>query len=186
MALYHFHVTQLKRSAGQSADATAADRAGEKLYCDYYGKMHDYTSKQGVVHTEIMLPENAPEAYRDRATLWNAVKVVEKNDRAQLAYNFDIALQNELTMEENIELARAFVQQEFVDRGMIADLCVHMPEGVGGEANPHFHVLCPMRPINPDGTSGAKQRREYALDANGNRIRNAKGNYVFNAVHTTD
>ena len=186
MALYHFHVTQLKRSAGQSAVAAAAYRAGEKLYCDYYGKTHDYTRKHGVVHTEIMLPENAPEAYHDRATLWNAVEVVEKNDRAQLAYNFDIALQNELTMEENIELARAFVQQEFVDRGMIADLCVHMPEGVGGNANPHFHVLCPMRPINPDGSFGAKQRREYALDANGNRIRNAKGDYVFNAVHTTD
>ena len=85
MALYHFHVTQLKRSAGQSVVAAAAYRAGEKLYSDYYGKTHDYTRKHGVVHKEILLLANAPETYRDRATLWNAVEVVEKNDRAQLA-----------------------------------------------------------------------------------------------------
>ena len=85
MALYHFYVTLRKRSAGQSAVAAAAYCAVEKLYCGYYGKTHDYTHKQGVVHTEIMLPENALEVYRDRATLWNAVEVVEKNDCAQLA-----------------------------------------------------------------------------------------------------
>ena len=38
MALYHFHVTQIKRSAGQSAIGSAAYRAGEKLYCEYYGE----------------------------------------------------------------------------------------------------------------------------------------------------
>ena len=73
-----------------------------------------------------------------------------------------------------------------MSRGMIADLAVHMPEGVCGDANPHFHVLTTMRPLNPDSTFGSKQRREYKLDENGNRLRDDRGNYIFNAVHTTD
>ena len=186
MALYHFHVEQIKRSAGQSVIAAAAYRAGEKLYSEYYGETNDFTRKVGVLHTEIMLPPNAPPEYADRQTLWNAVEKAEKNKKAQLAYSFDIALQNELSMDENIALARRFVQEHFVSKGMIADLAVHEPDKENGIPNPHFHVLTTMRPLNPDGTWGNKQRREYALDENGERIRDEKGEYVFNAVHTTD
>ena len=186
MALYHFHVEQIKRSAGQSAIAAAAYRAGEKLFSEYYGETNDFTRKGGVLHTEILLPPNAPPDYADRQTLWNAVEKVEKNKKAQLAYSFDIALQNELTMDENIALARRFVQENFVSKGMIADLAVHEPDKENGIPDPHFHVLTTMRPLNPDGTWGNKQRREYALDDNGERIRDEKGDYVFNAVHTTD
>ena len=186
MALYHFHVEQIKRSAGQSAIAAAAYRAGEKLYSEYYGETNDFTRKGGVLHTEILLPPNAPQSYSDRQTLWNAVEKAEKNKKAQLAYSFDIALQNELTMDENIALARRFVQEHFVAKGMIADLAVHEPDKENGIPNPHFHVMTTMRPLNPDGTWGNKQRREYALDENGERIRDEKGEYVFNAVHTTN
>ena len=127
MALYHFSVSQIKRSAGQSALAAAAYRAGERLYSEYYDEISDYTRKGGVLHTEILLPAHAPACFRDRATLWNAVETAERHPKAQLAYSFDIALQNELSLNENIELARAFVQKEFVDRGMIADLAIHFP-----------------------------------------------------------
>ena len=186
MALYHFHVEQIKRSTGQSAIAAAAYRAGEKLYSEYYGETNDYSRKGGILHTEILLPPHAPLEYEDRQTLWNAVEKVEKNKKAQLAYNFDIALQNELTREENIALARRFVQEHFIGKGMIADLTVHEPDKENGISNPHFHVMTTMRPLNPDGTWGNKQRREYALDEKGKRIRDEKGDYVFNAVHTTD
>ena len=110
----------------------------------------------------------------------------EKNKNAQLAYSFDIALQNELSMEENIALARRFVQEHFVSKGMIADLAVHEPDKENGISNPHFHVLTTMRPLNPDGTWGNKQHREYVLDENGERKKDENGNYIFTAVHTTD
>ena len=106
MALYHFSVSQIKRSAGQSVLAAAAYRAGERLYSEYYDEISDYTRKGGVLHTEILLPAHAPERFRDRATLWNAVEAAERHPKAQLAYSFDIALQNELSLNENIELAR--------------------------------------------------------------------------------
>lgn len=109
-----FSIAQIKRSAGQSAIASAAYRAGERLYSSYYGEVSDYTKKGGVIASEIMLPPHAPEIYLDRATLWNAVENCEKHPKAQLAYSFDIAMQNELTLEENMELARKFVQEQFV------------------------------------------------------------------------
>lgn len=173
MALYHFHVGQIKRSAGRSAVECAAYRAGEKLYSEYYGLVSDYTRKGGVMYTEILLPPHAPREYADRQTLWNAVEEAERNRNAQLAYSFDIALQNEFTMEENMQLARKFLLDNFVSRGMIADFAVHQPNKNGGISNPHFHVMCPIRPLNPDGTWGAKQRRVY------------RENGKFDAVPTT-
>lgn len=94
-------MTQIKRSAGQSAVAAAAYRAGEKLHSAYYGEDSDYTRKGGVICSEILLPSHAPPEYADRETLWNAVEKAERGKKAQLAYSFDIALQNEFSMQEN-------------------------------------------------------------------------------------
>ena len=167
--------------------ASAAYRAGEKLHSEYYGEDSDYTRKGGVICSEILLPFQAPLSFSDRETLWNVVEKVERGKKAQLAYSFDIALQNEFSMQENIDLARQFLLEQFVSRGMTVDFAVHQPDKEdGGIQNPHFHVMCPIRPIEPDGRWGNKQRREYVLDEDGNRIRDEAGNYVFNAVPTTD
>ena len=152
----------------------AAYRAGEKLYSEYYGLVSDYTRKGGVIHTEILLPPHVPREYADRQTLWNAVEEAERNRNAQLAYSFDIALQNEFTLDENITLARKFLLDNFVSRGMIVDFAVHQPDKNCGISNPHFHVMCPIRPLNPDGTWGVKQLRVY------------RENGKFDAVQTTD
>ena len=167
--------------------AAAAYRAGEKLHSEYYGEDSDYTRKGGVICSEILLPSHAPPEYADRETLWNAVEKAECGKKAQLAYSFDIALQNEFSMQENIDLARQFLSDNFVSRGMVADFAVHQPDREdGGISNPHFHVMCPIRPLDEHGRWGNKQRREYVLDEHGERIRDEAGNYVFNAVPTTD
>ena len=187
IALFHFHVTQIKRSAGQSAVAAAAYRAGEKLHSEYYGEISDYTRKGGVICSEILLPSHAPLEYADRETLWNAVEKAERGKKAQLAYSFDIALQNEFSMQENIDLARQFLLDNFVSRGMVTDFAVHQSDKEDGSiSNPHFHVMCPIRPIELDGRWGNKQRREYVLDEHGERVLDEAGNYVFNAISTTD
>lgn len=187
MALFHLNVTQIKRSKGQSAIAAAAYRAGEKLYSEYYGETSDYTNKGGVICSEILLPDHAPKKYADRQTLWNAVEKVERGKNSQLAYSFDIALQNEFSLDENIALARQFLLEHFVSRGMVVDFAIHVPDTEpGGISNPHFHVMAPIRPIEPNGKWGMKQRRVYELDEEGNRLLDADGNYIFNAVPTTD
>ena len=187
MALFHLNVTQIKRSKGQSAIAAAAYRAGEKLYSEYYGETSDYTQKGGVICSEILLPDHSPREYADRQTLWNAVEKAERGKKAQLAYSFDIALQNEFSLDENIALARQFLLEHFVGRGMVVDFAVHVPDTKpGGISNPHFHVMAPIRPIEKNGKWGCKQHRVYELDEEGNRLLDADGNYIFNAVPTTD
>ena len=157
MALFHLSVTQTKRSAGQSAIASAAYRAGERLYSEYYGEYSDYTQKgrRDLLRHSPAVP-CSPE-FADRQTLWNAVEKAERGKNAQLAYSFDIALQNEFSLEENIALARQFLLENFVSRGMVVDFAVHQPDREdGGIPNPHFHVLCPIRPIEQNGKWGLK------------------------------
>ena len=144
MALFHLSVTQTKRSAGQSAIASAAYRAGERLYSEYYGEYSDYTRKGGVICSDILLPSHAPPEYADRQTLWNAVEKAERGKNAQLAYSFNIALQNEFSLEENIALARRFLLENFVSRGMVGVSNRHVTDGSldFGQRKDVFHQLC--------------------------------------------
>ena len=187
MGCYHFHLNQLSRGKGQSAIASAAYRAGEKLKCTYYGEVSDYTRKGGVVLAEIHLPKHAPDRLKDRETLWNEVEWIEGNKKAQLAHSFDIALMNEFSMEENMELARRFVEEQLVARGMIADLAIHDPKKEKDKIpNPHMHIMVPIRPLQEDGTWGQKQKKVPVLTPDGQPVLNQKGQPVFRAVHTTD
>ena len=156
MALYHFNVTQVSRGKGQSSDASASYISGEKLYDKYYGKSHDYTHKEGVLYTEVLLPEYAPERLKDRETLWNEVEEIEKHPKAQLCYSFNFALQNELSYAENEEIAKRFIKENFLSRGMIVDYAIHNSSRNDNVPNPHVHMLIPIRPLNKDGTWGAE------------------------------
>src|SRR5262245_3033424 len=98
-----------------------------------------------------MLPENAPEAWTDRERLWNDVEAFEKRKDAQLAREVEFALPREMTKRQGIELARDFVQWEFVASGMIADLNVHWDIGEDGTPKPHAHVMLTMRAMDEDG-----------------------------------
>lgn len=151
MAIYHFSGTVISRSQGRSAVACAAYRSGELLHDERYDKNHDYTEKNDIAHTEILLPSHAPEWMRNREKLWNAVEAFEKRKDSQLAREFNFALPRELTIDQNIALARDFVKQEFVSKGMVADLCVHNDKMPSGEFQPHAHVMLTMRQVTPGG-----------------------------------
>ena len=180
---FHSHVQVISRGKNKSAVAAAAYRAAELIKNEYDGRVHDYTRKGGVVHAEILLPAHAPDEYADRATLWNAVEKVEKAENSQLARELDIALPAEFTLAQNVALAREYVQKTFVDAGMCADLCLHDT----GKGNPHMHVMLTMRPINEDGTWGGKQKKEYALDRDGNKIYDKKKRqYKCKSIPSTD
>ncbi|KTE46388.1 MULTISPECIES: Ti-type conjugative transfer relaxase TraA [unclassified Sphingopyxis] len=151
MAIFHFSAKVIGRAAGRSAVAAAAYRAGERLHDERLDRDHDFRAKSGVEHSEIMLPEGAPERFSDRATLWNEVEGCEKRKDAQLAREVEFSIPREMTKADGIELARDFVQSEFVDRGMIADLNVHWDIGADGQPKPHAHVMLTMREVGEDG-----------------------------------
>lgn len=159
------------------------DRAGEKITNDYDGITHDYSRKGGVVYTEILLPEDAPDEYTDRSILWNAVEKIEKAKNSQLAREIELALPVELTREQNIYLVREYARDNFVDSGMCADICVHDKN----DGNPHAHIMLTLRPFNVDKSWGDKQRKEYILDKNGEKIYDPKKRqYKCKSVPTTD
>lgn len=166
MAIYHCTCKIISRGKGRSAVGSAEYRSGEKLKNEYDGIEHDYTKKGGVVYSEVMLCENAPKEYKDRSTLWNAVERIEKNSSAQLAREYEVALPVELNREEQIQLVRDFTKANFTDKGMCADFAIHDK----GDGNPHAHIMLTIRPIEKDGTWGAKAVNEYVLNKNGERI----------------
>lgn len=158
MAIYHFSAQTVNRTAGRSATAAAAYRAGEEIVDERQGLIHDYTRKGGVLHTEIMTPPNAPAWASDRASLWNAVERAEKRKDAQVAREIVVALPHELNEVQRIELLRGFVKEHFIDLGMIADVAFHAPDSKGDMRNFHAHVMLTMRDISPDGFSDKKNR----------------------------
>ncbi|MEG8222341.1 Ti-type conjugative transfer relaxase TraA [Sphingomonas sp. HH69] len=156
MAIFHFSVQVISRAAGRSAVSAAAYRAGERLHDERLDRPQDFRARSGVEHSEIMLPQGAPEQWHDRERLWNDVEAFEKRKDAQLAREVEFAIPREMTKAQGIELARDFVSTEFVDRGMIADLNVHWDIGADGQPKPHAHVMLTMREVaqREDGTAG--------------------------------
>lgn len=157
MAIYHFSAKVISRANGSSAVASAAYRSASRLHDERLDRAHDFSNKAGVVHSEVMLPEGAPERLSDRTTLWNEVEAGEVRKDAQLSREVEFAIPRELTQQQGIDLARDFVKSEFVDRGMIADLNVHWDIASDGLAKPHAHVMLTMREVGEDGF-GAKVR----------------------------
>ncbi|MBZ9991407.1 Ti-type conjugative transfer relaxase TraA [Mesorhizobium sp. BH1-1-5] len=157
MAIYHLHVKVISRKAGSSAVASAAYRSASRLRDERIERSHDFSAKRGVVHSEVMLPDNAPAAWCDRERLWNDVEAFEMRKDAQLAREVEFALPRELNQAQGIELARDFVQAEFVNRGMVADLNVHWDRAEDGSPKPHAHVMLTMRSVNENGF-GSKVR----------------------------
>ena len=153
MASYHLCCKVISRGQGRSATAAAAYRAAERIYDRRTGLEHDYERKRGVVRSEVLLPRDAPEIYRDRGELWNAVEAAETRSNSRLSREFELALPRELCRDEQFDLARGWAERELVSRGMCADVCMHDR----GDGNPHAHIMCTTREAGPDGF-GAKNR----------------------------
>ncbi|MBB3941454.1 Ti-type conjugative transfer relaxase TraA [Novosphingobium fluoreni] len=157
MAVYHFSAKVISRAGGSSAVAAAAYRSASRLHDQRLDRAHDFSNKAGVVHSEILLPDGAPEQWRDREQLWNDVEAVEKRKDAQLAREVEFAIPREMSQADGIALARDFVEREFVARGMVADLNVHWDIGEDGSPKPHAHVMLGLRKVTEEGF-GAKVR----------------------------
>ena len=182
---FHFSISMISRGKSKSAVASAAYISCEKLTNEWDGVIHDYHNKKGLLHSEIFLPENVPKKFQDRSFLWNSVELNEKASNAQLARNFIIALPKELSFEENKNLIIDFIQENFVSKGMIADLAIH-DESSEGNNNVHAHIMTTLRPINEKGLWQPKSKKEYVLDETGEKIKLKSGNYKTRKVELTD
>ena len=194
MAVYRLSASIVSRSAGRSVLAAAAYRAadilteqgqafsqalaaaayragaalsqdGERGDREGSGLVHDYSRKQGVVHSEILTPAGAPVWMHDRERLWNAVEAGEKRKDAQLARELQLALPREFDRKQQIELVRGFAREQLVARGMIVDLALHDTRARDGERQPHAHLLLTMRGLDPDSRTGFAAKKEIAWNS---------------------
>ena len=157
MAIYHLEAKVVSRGAGRSAVAASAYLSCSRLYNDYDGIQHDYTKKQGLVWQQVFLPEYAPQEWKDREQLWNAVEEVETAKDSRLAREFVVALPIELNRGEQIDLLQEFIREQFVSDGMCADAAIHDTDG----HNLHAHILLTVRPLDEQGRWQYKTEKEY-------------------------
>ncbi len=173
MAIFHMSFSNISAGKGRSAIASAAYRSGEKLFDNKEGRNYFY-GRSIMPETFILKPKNAPEWANDRQKLWNEVEKKDRKANSRYAKEFNVALPVELSADEQKELLIKYVQENFVDEGMVADVAIHRDHA----DNPHAHVMLTNRPFNPDGTwGGIKSKKQYILDENGNKTYTGTSKY---------
>lgn len=158
MAIAHLSAKNISRKSGRSPVAAAAYRSGERLYNEREGLTHDFTQKEGVVYSEIITPEKAPEWAKDRQKLWNEADRAEDNSTrrstARTAKEIEVALPKELNRQQQIELVKDFTKENITKRGLVADINIHDKR----DGNPHAHILVTTRKVGQDGFDKKKDR----------------------------
>ena len=169
MALYHFCVKTFSRGTRSTVRAMAY-RAGCKLYDAQTGESFNYRTKE-VQNVELVLPKDAPSWAVEIQSLMktNREKGVqafcekaegaEKRIDARVWREFEFSLHRELSEEQNIELAREFVQDQICGHGMAAQMNFHFDvDEETGEPKPHCHVVATTRRLEEGGFSLKKER----------------------------
>lgn len=164
MAIFHLSVKNIGRSQGRSVIACSAYRSGTQLEDVETGIIHDYTRKKDIAFSEVIICQNAPKEYTDRQTLWSAVQSIEKQSNARLAREIEVAIPNELDLEQSKKLIHSFAQS-LADEGMCVDVNIHWKNG-----NHHAHIMATTRPIQKNGQWGQKEKKGYKLDEQGQKI----------------
>ena len=170
MAIFHMSFSNISAGKGRSAIASAAYRSGEKLFDDKEGR-HYFYARSVMPESFILTPKNAPEWASNREQLWNEVKKKDRKSNSRYAKEFNVALPVELSESEQKELLTKYVQENFVDQGMVADVAIHRDH----QDNPHAHVMLTNRPFNPDGSWGLKAKTQYIKDENGKQLLTKSG-----------
>ena len=177
----HAHAKQVKRSAGRSSVAAAAYRSAERLEDERTGEIHDYTRKQGVEHTRIYVPDDAPAWARDRSRLWNAAEVKENRDNSTTAHELEVAFPFEFNAMQRREAGDRIARELMRRYGCAVDIAYHQPSRGGDQRNYHAHILFTTRALDASRSDGwaRTKYRDLAHDLKdkktGEKYRDAEG-----------
>jgi len=168
LAIYSLRVQTIGRGEGRSVVAAAAYRSGSSLADNRLGMDFDFSAKrEGVTHTEIAAPENAPPEFLDREVLWNAADAADRRKDSVPAREILVALPHELNDEQRRELVQEFARGSLAGRGMIADIAIHRPGGEGDDRNHHAHILVTTRNVDRSGFTSKNPEwnaREFVVE----------------------
>ena len=169
MAIYHFRMSNVSRSAGASSVAAVSYITARRMMDERTGQMHyGYGRRERVLAEGTELPAGAPSAYRDPAVLFNAVEAAATRKDARTAKKIVVALPREFSLEQDMEAVRRFVAEQVGARGYAATWAIHDD---AGHNNPHAHIVIAARPIDAKSGRWAPLRSSrFVLDEQGRRI----------------
>ncbi|QYA34000.1 MobA/MobL family protein (plasmid) [Macrococcus psychrotolerans] len=174
---YMLRVSHINR-ATRNIVACASYRSDDALFSERTNEKIKFRNHSVQPESFILTPENTPDWATDRERLWNEVDKIEKKNTKtkspRLATEVLLSLPNDLERNVQRELVNNFVNDEFISRGMIADVSIHRDD----INNPHAHILLTIRPLNADGTWGNKTVTRTKYDENGTPVLNKNGNKV--------
>lgn len=152
MALYSLSATPI---GGAKTEA----RSCASAFCAYVEREAEYAAKGGHVTSFVLLPEGAPEEWRDPHILWAAVDEIE-GTTGHAATEYRGALANEISLEQNIEAILGWTK-DHVEEGRCVHVAIHESPVRPGEY--HFHILETVRGIDKDGKWINKRETFYPV-----------------------
>lgn len=151
MASYHLSVKSISRKEGRSSTGAAAYRSAARIHDLRTGEIFDFTRKRGVMHREIVVPDDAPVWALDRQALWNAAEKAETRKNSTVGREFEVALPSELGAHARQALVMNFARELVARHGMAVDVAIHAPHRHGDQRNYHAHLLCSTRRLTGEG-----------------------------------
>jgi hypothetical protein len=167
MAIYSCNISNVSRAKGSSSCATLSYISAKSIYEERTGNRYSYGRNERVATVNTILPDNAPEEYKNPEILFNAIENYETAQNARTAKKIMVALPREFTLELQKEVVESFIQQNLTSQGYAATYAIHHDKE---NHNPHAHILVVNRQIGEKGEWSCKRKMEYALDENGERI----------------
>lgn len=162
------HAKYVSRGKNQSVAYNMSYAQGKTYTDKFYRKTFYGHNRNDLVHGELLLPEDAPAEYHNTQIFLDALNDSERRKDALMAINYILALPNELDEEERLNLARSFVQENFVKHGHPVSIAIHSglasehPKALKVQAatercnNPHAHILVPLRIVGAHGFLATK------------------------------
>ena len=183
MACPLYSISIVKRTAGESVVAAAAYQSRSNLFNEYRQQPEYFAAYKNkgedLVWAEVMLPDSAPGEYANRSVLWNSVEQVEDQRNSQLARRIRLTLPNEVPREMWVPMLKEYVQEQFVNQGMCADVAIHFTEP---PPNPHAHILLTLRSIDKQEKWKNKFEKVPVTDESGNQLRDENGKIKLRPV----
>lgn len=160
MAIQFARLEYVSRSTGGNACRKSAYNERSAVECDRTGQLFNFTKKTDNVFHEVLLPKGAHEKFKYSSVLWNEAEKWEKRINSQVCKDVVLALPKEkcVTLEHKIKIAKEFIEQEFVSKGLAAQLDIHSPHEEN--ENWHAHVLVTTRYFDETGETFGKKARD--------------------------
>jgi hypothetical protein len=168
---FHFAVKVISRSAHRCILHCVAYRSACRMRGGNGKIVADYTRRNGVIHCQIVTPDDVPMWANDRNKLWLEAAEIEKRKNSVEGREFEVTIPYGLSQDDAISLARDFAKEMVDHHFFVIDFSLHADNRkswTGDYKNHngyHVHFLATTRRIGPKGFG--QKTREFDIKSSG-------------------